>query len=147
MSVKPIPDGYHTVTPSLVVSGAAKVIDFMKVGLGGVERFRHGPPGGPIMHAEIKVGDSVVMLADSNPRFPPMPTALYVYVNDVDSAYKSALKAGGVSLREPTNEFYGDRVAGVKDPGGNQWWLATHVEDLSPEEFERRAQAMMSKKP
>jgi PhnB protein len=142
MTVQPIPEGYHSVTPYLIVEGAAKLIEFAKSAFGAEVRGRMEEPGGAIMHAEITIGDSMIMLADSmGAENPPMPTMLHVYVNDVDATYRSALAAGGASEREPTDQFYGDRSAAVKDAFGNRWYIATHVEDVSPEEMEKRAAA------
>jgi uncharacterized glyoxalase superfamily protein PhnB len=143
--VKPIPEGYSAVTPYLVVDGAGRLIEFMKDVLGAEEMMRMPSPDGGVGHAEIRIGDSVVMCAD--PSGTEMgrvsPAMLYVYVNDVDAAYQRALAAGAQSMREPADQFYGDRSAGVEDAFGNQWWLATHVEDVAPEEMERRmAEAM-----
>jgi uncharacterized glyoxalase superfamily protein PhnB len=142
MAVKPIPEGYNSVTPYLIVEGAAGLIDFAKTALDAEETFRMPGPGGQLMHAEIKIGDSMVMLADSmGADNPPMPAMIHLYVPDVDSYYKRALAAGATSLREPADQFYGDRSAGVADPFGNRWWLATHVEDVPPEEMAKRAEA------
>jgi uncharacterized glyoxalase superfamily protein PhnB len=137
--VRPIPKGYHTVTPYLAVKGAAQLLDFVKRAFGAKERMRMPGPNGTIMHAEITLGDSIVMLAD--PPTDPMPAMIHIYVKNVDSVYKAALKAGAESVREPADQFYGDRSAGVKDAFGNQWWLSTHVEDVSPKEMQKRAQA------
>ena len=141
MAVKPIPDGYHTVTPYLIVEGAPKLIDFLKQGFGAKETFSMPGPDGKIGHAEVKIGNSMVMLADANPRWKPTKTMLYLYVEDVDAVYKKAVAAGGKSVMEPTNQFYGDRSAGVEDAFGNHWGIATHVEDVPMDELERRAQA------
>ena len=138
--VKPIPDGYHSVTPYLVVDGAAKLIDFARQAFGAEEMFRMPAPQDTIGHAEIRIGDSVVMLADAGPENPPRPANLLLYVDDCDSTYRKALAAGGASEREPTDQFYGDRTAGV-DACGIRWWIHTHVEDVSPEEMEKRAAA------
>src|SRR5215472_5296502 len=127
MAVNAIPDGYHSVTPTLVVKGAAKLIEFMKQAFGAEEAFRMPSPTGEIMHAEVKIGDSVVMLNDAM-RQTPTSSALFLYVTDVDRTYQQALKAGATSLSEPANMFWGDRLAHVKDQFGNQWMLATHVE-------------------
>ncbi len=140
MAVKPIPDGYHSVTPYLIVNGAAGLIDFLKEVFGAEVKERMESPDGAIMHAEVVIGDSVVMMGEANENLPPMPTLLYVYVPDCDAVYQRALRAGATSVREPRNEFYGDRSGGVKDICGNQWWIGTHVEDVSPEEMARRAQ-------
>ncbi len=141
MTVQPIPEGYHNVTPYLTVHQAAQVIDFAKAVFGAEEKFCMDNPDGTIAHAEIIIGDSVIMIADANDSNPPMPSTLHVYMEDVDAVYERAMQAGATSIREPKNEFYGDRMAGVKDMSGNHWWVATHVEDLSPEEFEARAAA------
>jgi uncharacterized glyoxalase superfamily protein PhnB len=102
-------------------------------------------PEGDVRHAEIQIGDSRVMLGEASDQWKPMPAMLYVYVEDTDAVYRRAIAAGGQSLREPTTEFYGDRSAGVQDPAGNLWWIATHVEDVSPEELTRRAEANATK--
>ena len=143
MAVKPIPDGYHSVTPYLVVEGANALIDFAKQALDAEETFRMPGPGGVIMHAELRIGDSMVMLADAQGADnPPMPAMIHLYVPDADDYYKRALAAGASSLREPADQVYGDRSAGVEDAFGNKWWLATHIEDVSPEELAKRAEAM-----
>jgi PhnB protein len=142
MTVKAIPDGYHSVTPSLVVNGAAKLIDFIKEAFGAEEAFRMPAPTGEIMHAEIRIGNSVVMLNDAM-RQSPTVSSLFVYVTDVDLVYQRALKAGAASLSEPCNMFWGDRMAQVKDAFGNQWSIATHVEDVPPDELQKRAEAAM----
>lgn len=141
MAVNYIPEGYHTVTPYLVVQGAAKVLDFVKRTFDAQELFRMPGPNGTIGHAEFMIGDSKIMIGDGGAEYPPMPSTLYVYVKDVDAAYKRALEAGGTMVKAPANQFYGDRNATVKDPSGNQWGIATHVEDISPEEMDRRAKA------
>ncbi len=138
MTAKSIPDGYHSITPYLVVSGAAKVIDFAKQAFGAQELMRMPGANGTIGHAELKIGDSVVMTADASSQYQARPAHLLLYVPDVDEAYRRALNAGGKSEREPTNQVYGDRSAGVTDPAGNQWWIATHIEDVTPEEIGRR---------
>jgi PhnB protein len=140
MAVKPIPDGFHTVTPQLNVQGAAKVIDFMKAAFDAQEMFRMPGPGGAIMHAQVRVGDSIVMLSEAV-RQDPMPGNIFLYVRDTDATYKQAVKAGGSTLMEPTNMFWGDRFASVRDPGGNIWGIATHIEDVPPEEMPKRAAA------
>jgi uncharacterized glyoxalase superfamily protein PhnB len=145
MPVKPIPEGFHSVTPYLVVENAAKLIDFTKQVFGAEEKERMQTPDGRIMHAEVRIGDSVIMLGEPMGDQKPMPTALYLYVSDADAVYRRALAAGAVSLMEPADQFYGDRNAGVKDPAGNLWWIATHKEDVPREEMERRAQAVMQK--
>jgi uncharacterized glyoxalase superfamily protein PhnB len=141
MAVRPIPEGYHTVTPYLIVENAAALIDFMKQAFGAEERMRMPQPDGKIGHAEMSIGDSVIMLSDATSEFGTMPAMIHLYVDDTDSVYKTSLAAGAMSVREPADQFYGDRSAGIKDAFGNQWWLATHVEDVPPEEMEKRAAA------
>lgn len=138
---KPVPDGYHTVNPYLTVANAAELLDFLKAAFGATELYSHKLPDGGIGHAEVKMGDSIVMIGQAGSDWKPMPASLYVYVPDCDAVYRSAIAAGGVSLSEPKNQFYGDRHGGVKDQAGNQWWIATHIEDVSPEEIARRAAA------
>lgn len=139
MSVKPIPDGYHTVTPYLTVQGTDKLLAFVKAGFGAEETVRMPRDDGSIGHAEVRIGDSVVMMGDASEQWSPMPTSIHLYVDDCDGTYQRALEAGGTSVQEPTDQFYGDRMAGVRDPVGNMWWIATHVEDLSEEEIGKRA--------
>jgi uncharacterized glyoxalase superfamily protein PhnB len=142
MAVKPIPDGYHTVTPYLVVRGAAKTIEFAKKAFGAemVEQ-PVTRPDGTIMHAEFKIGDSRVMISDASEQHPPMQSMLHLYVPNVDAVYQRAVAAGGTSVMEPMDQFYGDRSGGVKDPAGNQWFIGTHKEDVSPQELKKRAEA------
>lgn len=139
MSVKPIPEDYHTVTPYLVVQKAAQLIDFLKQAFEAEELHRMARPDGTIMHAEIKIGDSRVMIGEAQGEFTSMPAMLHLYVEDADAVYRQALQAGAMSLREPEDQFYGDRIGGVRDSFGNQWWMATHIEDVSPEEMASRA--------
>ncbi len=141
MAVKPIPEGHHTVTPYLVVRGAAQLIDFMKQAFAAEEIQRFTLQDGSIMHAEVRIGDSMVMLGEAGGEYEPMPTMLHLYVEDVDAVYHQALQAGAVSLREPADQLDGDRRGGVKDSSGNQWWMATHIEDVSPEELAKREEA------
>ena len=139
--VKPIPDGYHSVTPILMVDRAAQLIDFLKQALGAKEKERFTNPTGKIAHAEVTIGDSVVQLSDAMGEWEPIQVPLLVYVPDADAAYERALKEGATSVREPMDAFYGDRTAGVKDAFGNTWWIATHVEDVPPEELAKRQEA------
>jgi uncharacterized glyoxalase superfamily protein PhnB len=141
MAVAAIPAGYHTVTPYLMVQDAARTIDFVVQAFGAVERGRHLTPDGRVMHAEVLIGDSIVMLGEASGAWQPTHSSLHLYVPDVDAAYASALAAGAASIREPADQFYGDRSGGVEDADGNQWWMATHVEDVSPAEMERRMRA------
>lgn len=133
MATQPIPEGYHTVTPYLMVRGASQLIDFTKQAFGAEEIQRMTRPDGSIMHAEVRLGDSRVMIGEASNEYEAMPAMLHLYVAEVDAVYERALQAGAISLREPVTEFYGDRIAGVKDIFGNQWWVATHVEDVSAE--------------
>jgi PhnB protein len=145
MAVKPIPDGYHSVTPYLIVQGAPALIDFLKQVFDAVEKERFLRPDGAIQHAEVRIGDSHIMLAEASAVFPAMPCTLYVYVPDTDASYKRALEAGATSVMAPMDQFYGDRSGGVKDASGNYWWIATHKEDVPKEEMMRRAAAQGKK--
>jgi PhnB protein len=142
MAVKAVPEGHHTVTPYLTVRGAAKVIDFLKRAFGA--EITHEPlkrSDGTIMHAEVKIGDSRVMIAEESEMARATPSSLYLYVPNVDSVYQQAVKAGGETIMEPMDMFYGDRSGGVKDPSGNSWMIATHKEDVAPKELAKRAEA------
>jgi PhnB protein len=141
MAVKPIPDGYHSVTPYLLVQGVAKLIDFLKQAFDAKERECLTGPDGAIMHAEATIGDSVVMMGEARGEFKPMPASLYLYVKDTDATYRRAMQAGAMSMMEPADQFYGDRNAGVMDPVGNLWWIATRKEDVPPDEMAKRAAA------
>ena len=151
MQVKPIPEGYHTVTPYLIIRGAARALDFYKQGFGATELMRLAGPDGKIGHAEIKIGDSPIMLADE---FPEMgfsgpqtiggsPVCILLYVEDVDARFRQALAAGAKELRPVKDQFYGDRAGTLADPFGHLWTIATHKEDVSPEEINRRYEASM----
>ena len=140
--VKPVPAGYHTVTSYLFVPGARRLIEFLKAAFGAKQISCHQGPDGAVTYALLKIGDSMLMLSEPRDPWKPMPCGIYLYVKDTDAAYAAAMRAGGISLMEPSDQFYGDRNAGVQDPCGNQWWIATHVEDVSPKELERRMQAM-----
>lgn len=136
------PEIYHSVTPYLIVEDAERLLRFMLEAFGAEQRDIMRTPDGRIMHAEVRIGDSVIMFSVSNDENPPTRSMLVLYVEDVDAVYRQALEAGGVSTRAPQDEFYGDRSGGVSDAFGNQWWLSTHVEDVSPEEMQRRAEAL-----
>jgi len=151
MAVKPIPDGYPRVMPYLSIDGASDAIEFYKTVFGAEEQVRMDAPGGKIGHAEIGIGDSKVMLADT---FPDMggkspkqiggsPVTIMVYVEDVDACFQRALDAGATAERKVEDQFYGDRAGSFIDPFGHIWHIATHVEDVSGEEMARRAQQMM----
>jgi uncharacterized glyoxalase superfamily protein PhnB len=146
VAVKPVPEGFHTLTPYLVVPGVARLIDFLKEAFNAEELHRSARPDGTIMHAQVKVGDSMLMMGEPAGEWKAMPASLYMYVPDVDAIYRRAIGAGGKSLSEPADQFYGDRHAGLTDPSGNMWWIATHKEDVAPDELERRAQAAMAKR-
>jgi PhnB protein len=149
-SVKPIPDGYPQLSPYLIVDGAAQAIDFYKQVLGATERMRMGGPEGKIGHAEVQIGEAVVMLADEHPDMGYLgpkaiggtPVTIGVYVEDVDKTFDTALKAGATSLRPVENQFYGDRSGQFEDPFGHRWSVSTHVEDVPPDEMQKRAAAM-----
>lgn len=152
--VKPIPDGFHTVTPYLSVKGAAQAIDFYKRAFGAKERFRMpGPDGKTLGHAEVVIGDSIVMLADEFPQagnkspqsLKGTSVSMLIYVEDVDSAFKRAVDAGGKVLMPVENKFYGERSGCLEDPFGHHWTLMTHVEDVSPEEMKKRMQEFCAK--
>lgn len=144
--VKPIPQGYHTITPYLVVDGAEKIVSFMKEAFGAQPVFEPMMrPDGKIMHAEYKIGDSVVMISDASERAKPTSAMLHLYVPNVDAVYQKALQAGATSMIEPADMFYGDRSGGVKDPAGNQWHIGTHIEDVAPDELKKRALEFMKK--
>lgn len=143
-AVKPIPDGYHSVQPYLIIKNAAAAIDFYKKAFAAKERFRMDRDG-HIGHAEIGIGDSCIMLADEHPEigayspahYGGSPVSLMIYVPDCDAVYKQSLAAGAKSEREPADQFYGDRMAGVLDPFGFRWHIATHIKDVSPEEMKK----------
>jgi PhnB protein len=151
-TVRPIPEGYHTVTPYLYVRGATAAIDFYKNVFGASEIVRMAGPDGRIMHAEMKIGDSVVMLGDENLQVGMLSpqtvggfsTGLHVYVENSDAVVKKMVDSGGKVLRPIKNQFYGDRSASVLDPFGHMWSVATHIEDVSPEEMKKRMTAAMS---
>ncbi|NJN14299.1 MAG: VOC family protein [Planctomycetes bacterium] len=146
MSVKPIPDGYHTLTPYFIVKGAAQAIDFYIDAFGAEEIMRIGGPGGMVGHAELRIGDSMLMLADEHPEMGFVgprtvggtPVSLLVYVPDCDVVWKRALGAGAKELRPMRDQLHGDRSGTLEDPFGHVWSIATHKEDLTPEEIEKR---------
>jgi len=145
-NVKPIPDGYPQVTPYLAVDGASAAIDFYSKVFGATERMRMPAPGGRIGHAELEIGDSLIMLADEHPelgvRGPKAvggtPVTISVYVDDVDGIFELALKEGATATRQVENQFYGDRSGQLEDPFGHRWSVATHVEDVPPDEMAKR---------
>ena len=139
MTIQFIPPGYHTITPYLIVSGLPGTISFLekvfdaKTTVAPMLR-----PDGSIMHTELQVGDSRIMMAEATEQWRPMPSSIFLYLPDCDAIFKRALASGATSLMEPADQFYGDRMGGVLDHSGNQWWIATHVEDVTPVEMERR---------
>ncbi len=143
MAVKPIPDGYPRVIPYLTVPDAAAEIEFLERAFGATDVQAMKGPDGSIGHAELRIGASVVMLGQARGEWTPMPCSIYLYDEDVDATYARALAAGATSMTPPTDQFYGDRHGGVKDPAGNIWWIATRVEDVSPDEMARRHEAFV----
>jgi len=151
--VKPIPDGYPRMTPYLIVDGAAQAIEFYKKVFGATEKMRMPSPGGKVGHAELTLGDSMIMLADEHPEmgarapraYVGAAVSLMVYVPNVDDTVKSASAAGAKIVRQVENQFYGDRMGTIEDPFGHRWYVATHVEDVPPEELAKRAAAAMGK--
>ena len=152
MATKPIPEGYNAVTPYLAVDDAAQAIDFYKQAFGAKERVRMEAPGGKIGHAELEIGDSLVMLSDALPQFSTRPpkelggtsVSVFMYVEDVDAVVKQAVDAGATVTMEVEDQFWGDRFGSVTDPFGHLWSVATHVEDVAPEEMAERAKAAMA---
>lgn len=142
MSVKPIPEGYQQVIPYLIVSDAAQQMEFLINALGGVEKERMTLPDGSVMHGQVQVGDSMIMIGQSKEEYPSMPSMLYVYVEDCDSVYQQALSAGAESISECEDQVYGDRHGAVKDSNGNHWCIATHIEDVSGDEIMERFRNM-----
>ena len=146
MAVQPVPEGYHTITPYLAVEDASAAIDFYRRAFGAKERVRMSGPGDSIMHAELEIGDSLVMLSDPFPqastRTPKelggTSVSIFAYVDNIDELYKQAIDAGASSLMEPDDMFWGDRFGSVQDPFGHSWTIATHIEDVAPEELEKR---------
>lgn len=147
-----IPKGYHTVTPSIFVAGAAKAIDFYKKAFGAEELMRFPSPDGKIMHAEIRIGDSIIMLGDEMPehggRSPKAlggtPVGFFIYKDNVDAEWKRAIDAGARQIQPLIDQFWGDRAGCVEDPFGHRWWLAQHVKDLSPDELRQAAESFFS---
>lgn len=149
MPMQPVPDGYHTVTPYLIVDGAAQAIEYYRKAFGASELLRMPDPHGRIGHAEIRIGDSVIMLADEHhemgyrgPRaLGGSSVSILLYLPDVDTVFQRAISAGGKSLRPVADQFYGDRMGTLEDPFGHVWTIGTHIEDVTPEEMKRRMAA------
>ena len=154
MAVKPIPDGYHTVTPYMYIKAAAPALEFYKKAFGATELFRMADPSGRIGHAEIQIGDSRIMLADEHPEMGvrgPLTlggtsSSLVIYVADVDARFQQAVAAGATVTRPLKDQFYGDRTGTLTDPFGHVWTIAMHIEDVPPAEMNQRMEAMMKKK-
>jgi PhnB protein len=155
MAVKPIPDGYHSVTPYLIVADGAAAVAFYQQAFEAKVRMRLPRPDGRIAHAELRIGDSVIMLADEHPEIGALapstiggtPVGLHVYLEDVDAVAAKAIAAGATLKRPVENQFYGDRLGSIIDPFGHLWHISTHIEDVSPEEIGRRAAAAMQGQP
>jgi PhnB protein len=146
MPVQPIPQGYHTVTPYIVAGDANALIEFTKRAFGAEEVHVMRMPDGRVMHGDVMIGNSHVMIGQAGGENKPFPAMLYLYVPDVDATFKQATAAGGTSIHEPATQFYGDRHGAVTDAEGNQWWIATHVEDVPEDELQRRGQAAMAQR-
>ncbi len=143
MPVKAVPEGYHTLTPTLIVDGAARLIEFLTKAFGAQERMQIPMPDGKVAHAECLVGDSLIMLSDATPQFPATNSTFYMYVENADSVYERALAAGATSEMPLQDMFYGDRSGSIRDPFGNRWTIATHIEDVSDEEAMKRMASVM----
>jgi len=149
MAVKPIPEGYHSITPYMCIKNAAQAIDFYKKVFSATERMRI-PHGDKVGHAELQIGDSVIMLSDEFPEagntsprtLGGSPVGIHLYVDNVDAVFDRAIKAGAKEKRPVADQFYGDRLGGIEDPFGHTWWISTHKEDLSVQEIQKRAAAM-----
>ncbi len=152
MSAKPIPAGYHTVSPYLAIKNAVEALEFYKKAFGAVETYRLMMPDGRLGHGEIRLGDSMIMLSDEFPEYDGgvspktlggSSVCIHLYVEDVDAVFKKALAAGAKERKAVMDQFYGDRSGQLEDPFGHLWWVATHKEDVSPEEMRKRMQAML----
>jgi PhnB protein len=151
-NVKPIPDGFHTATPYLVIRGTDRAIDFYKRAFGAEERMRMAGPDGKIVHAEIQIGDSIIMLSEEMPAFGAISpstlngtaSSIFLYDKDVDALFRRAIAAGAKEVMAPQDQFWGDRFGKVVDPFGHNWAMATHKEDVSPEEMDKRHKAFVA---
>jgi PhnB protein len=144
MAVKPVPPGFHTVTPYLTVADAAGLLEFIKKAFDATEHYVMRGPAGEVRHGDVIVGDSHIMLGEAGGQWMPTPAQLYLYVPDCDAVYRQGLDAGATAVQEPKTQFYGDRHGCVKDAWGNLWWAASHVEDVSEKEIAERAKTAMS---
>ena len=145
MAVNSVPDGYYTVTPYLTVDDPSVQIGFLQRGFNARIMFQMKDAKRNIAHAEVKVGDSILMIGPARDEWHPKPANFYLYAADCDGLYKQALAAGAKSVQEPANQFYGDRHGAVEDPQGNRWWIATHIEDVSPQDMEQHMKAAAAK--
>lgn len=145
-TINAVPEGFHTITPYMVVADPARLIDFFKRAFDAKEIHRTTAPNGTVMHAQIEIGNSKMMLGAAMGPYKPSPCLLYMYVSDADSVFKRAVEAGGTVVHEPSDQFYGDRNGTLTDLAGNTWTIATHIEDLSAEELEKRARDMFEKR-
>jgi PhnB protein len=143
MAAKPIPEGYTAVTPYVIVKNVDALLRFVKAAFKAQVKEEHRLPDGSVMHADVIIGGAHVMMGQANPQWKEMPGSIMLYVPDADATYEAALAAGGKSVQSMATQFYGDRSGGVEDPSGVTWWISTHVEDVSPEEMERRMKAAM----
>jgi PhnB protein len=151
MSVKPIPEGFHTVTPVLAVEGGVEALDFYQRAFGAEVRLKL-VMGGKLMHSELKIGDSIVCVNDSFPEYgsvapdanEPVPVALMIYTEDCDAVFAQAVSAGATAVNEPSDQFHGDRAGSLRDPYGHRWMIVTHIEDMTEEEMQRRTEEAMS---
>lgn len=152
--IKPIPDGFHTLSAYLWVRGASEALDFYNNAFGATELFRLNSPDGKIAHGEFKIGDSIFMISDENPvcgsvspeTLGGSPVTLHLYVTDADATFSDAINAGAKATMQPENQFWGDRMGEVVDPFGHRWMIATHIEDVDPSEFQSRMEACFAKK-
>jgi uncharacterized glyoxalase superfamily protein PhnB len=145
MAVKPIPDNYPRVCPYLIVLDVRALLGFIEAVFDAQPGQHHEGPDGRVMHAEVRIGDSLIMMGEASDKWKAMPAGLHVYVADVDAAYQRALAAGATTVMAPADQFYGDRNSGVKDASGNTWWITSHIEDVTPEEISRRGAEMAKK--
>ncbi len=146
MAAQPIPNGYHMLTPYLMVRDIPRMMDFLQRAFDAKVSHHIKLDDGTVMHADLVVGDSHVMIGQARDQWQPMPCGLVMYTPDCDAVYKRALDAGATSIQEPKNQFYGDRMGGVKDDAGNIWWISTHIEDMPDDEMQRRSQAAMGQR-
>ncbi len=146
MAVTPIPKGYHSLTPYLMVRDIPQQMDFLQRAFDAKVSHRIAMPDGSVMHADLMIGDSHVMLGVAHGEWQPTQAGIVLYTPNCDAVYQRAIQAGATSVHEPKDQFYGDRMGGVKDPAGNVWWISTHIEEMSDEEMQRRSQAAMAQR-